>query len=156
MYQSKVTPASLSLKGKVTKHTTVKWTILLVGLPHTAFTALITQAIKVRKSCCFSLPSFFQETPLSPNYMDTAMLRTPGADSLMFQTPGRPDSAAYPGSTQPGKRPNSVTFQFPESTGRTFRQGMDTNVSLSTWGSDFSPTTYGVTTPVSLVTTLII
>lgn len=89
------------------------------------------------------------ETPLSPNYMDTAMLKTPGADSLMFQTPGRPDSAAYPGSTQPGKRPNSVTFQFPESTGRTFRQGMDTNVSLSTWGSDFSPTTYRVTTPSS-------
>ena len=90
--------------------------------------------------------SHFQETPLSPNYMDTAMLRTPGADSLMFQTPGRPDSAAYPGSTQPGKRPGSVTFQFPESTGRTFRQGMGTNVSLSTWGSDFSPagyTTYG-------------
>jgi len=81
-------------------------------------------------------------TPISPNYMDTAMMRTPGADSLMFQTPGRPDSSAHPGSTQPGKRPGSVTFQFPESTGRTFRQGMGTNVSLSTWGSDFSPTMY--------------
>ncbi|CAH3016658.1 unnamed protein product [Porites evermanni] len=88
------------------------------------------------------------ETPSSPNYMDTAMMRTPGADSRMFQTPGRPDSAAYPGSTQTSKRPGSVTFQFPESTGRTFRQGMGTNVSLSTWGSDFSPagyTPYGAT-----------
>ena len=70
------------------------------------------------------------------------MMRTPGADSRMFQTPGRPDSAAYPGSTQISKRPGSVTFQFPESTGRTFRQGMGTNVSLSTWGSDFSPVGY--------------
>ena len=70
------------------------------------------------------------------------MLRTPGADGLMFQTPGRPDSAAYPGSLHPGKRPGSVTFQFPESTGRTFRQGMGKDVSLSTWGSDFSPTVY--------------
>ena len=91
------------------------------------------------------LLSHLQETPLtpiSPNYMDTAMMRTPRADSLMFQTPGRPDSSAHPGSTQPGKRPGSVTFQFPESTGKTFRQGMGTNVSLSTWGSDFSPTMY--------------
>ena len=70
------------------------------------------------------------------------MMRTPGADSRMFQTPGRPDSAAYLGSMQTPKRPGSVTFQFPESTGRTFRQGMGTNVSLSTWGSDFSPTGY--------------
>lgn len=70
------------------------------------------------------------------------MMRTPGADSRMFQTPGRPDGAAYPGSMQTTKRPGSVTFQFPESTGRTFRQGMGTNVSLSTWGSDFSPTGY--------------
>ena len=89
-----------------------------------------------------SIIMYLQETPLSPNYMDTAMMRTPGADSRMFQTPGRPNKAAYPGSTQTTKRPGSVTFQFPESTGRAFRQGMGTDVSLSTWGSDFSPTGY--------------
>ncbi|XP_015754781.1 PREDICTED: jouberin-like, partial [Acropora digitifera] len=76
------------------------------------------------------------ETPLSPKPMDTAMLRTPGANSL---TPGRFAGASYSGSTHPGKRPGNVTFQFPDSTGRSFRQGMG-NASLSTWGSDFSPT----------------
>lgn len=69
--------------------------------------------------------------------MDTAMLRTPGANSL---TPGRFAGASYSGSTHPGKRPGNVTFQFPDSSGRSFRQGMGTNASLSTWGSDFSPT----------------
>ena len=64
------------------------------------------------------------------------MLRTPGANSL---TPGRFAGASYSGSTHPGKRPGNVTFQFPDSTGRSFRQGMG-NASLSTWGSDFSPT----------------
>lgn len=77
------------------------------------------------------------ETPLSPNLMDKAMLRTPGGES---STPGRYDKVSYPGYSHPGKRPGSVTFQFPESTGKTFRQGMGTNASLSTWGSDFSPT----------------
>lgn len=85
------------------------------------------------------------ETPASPGVMDRALLRTPGADSLMFQTPGTPDSAAYPGSVTPGKRPGSVTFQFPESSERTYRQGLGTNVSLSTWGSDFSPAGYSTT-----------
>ena len=74
--------------------------------------------------------------------MNTAMLNTPGADSLMFQTPGRPDSGAYSGPMHTGKKTGGVTFQFPESSERTFRQGMGTNVSLSTWGSDFSPTGY--------------
>ena len=86
-----------------------------------------------------------QETPASPGVMDRALLRTPGADSLMFQTPGTPDSAAYPGSVTPGKRPGSVTFQFPESSERTYRQGLGTNVSLSTWGADFSPAGYSTT-----------
>lgn len=76
------------------------------------------------------------ETPLSPKSMDTAMLRTPGPNSL---TPGRFAGASYSGSTHPGKTPGNVTFQFPDSTGRSFRQGMG-NASLSTWGSDFSPT----------------
>ena len=96
------------------------------------------------------LSSKFQETPGSTSFMNTAMLKTPGADGLMFQTPDRPDSAAYPGRMTTGKKPGSVTFQFPESTEQTFRQGMGTNVSLSTWGSDFSPTaypTYGPLTP---------
>ena len=74
--------------------------------------------------------------------MNTAMLTTPGADSLMFQTPGRPDSTAYSGPVHTGKRTGGVTFQFPESSERTFQQGMGTNMSLSTWGSDFSPTGY--------------
>ena len=86
-----------------------------------------------------------QETPASPGVMDRALLRTPGADSLMFQAPGTPDSAAFPGSVTPGKRPGSVTFQFPESSERTYRQGLGTNVSLSTWGSDFSPAGYSTT-----------
>lgn len=98
--------------------------------------------LNVEHWICLLMPLHLQETPLSPNYMDTAMLRTPGADSSMFQTPGKPVNVAHPGSAQPGKRPGSVTFQFPESEGRTFRQGMGTNVSLSTWGSDFSPTVY--------------
>ena len=84
----------------------------------------------------------FQETPGPSSYMNTAMLKTPGADSLMFQTPGRPDSATSSGPMYTGKRTGGVTFQFPESSERTFRQGMGTNVSLSTWGSDFSPAGY--------------
>ena len=94
----------------------------------------------VRNLVCLSILSHLQDTPQSPNYMNTGMLRTPGVDSLMFQTPRRPDSVAYPGSLHPGKRPGGVTFQFPESTGRSFRQGMGKDVSLSTWGSDFSST----------------
>ena len=85
---------------------------------------------------------WFQETPSPSSHMNTAMLKTPGTDSLMFQTPGRPDSAAYSGPVHTGKRTGGVTFQFPESSERTFRQGMGTNMSLSTWGSDFSPTGY--------------
>ncbi|KAL9980441.1 hypothetical protein ACROYT_G009033 [Oculina patagonica] len=87
------------------------------------------------------------ETPSSSNYMNTGMLKTPGAESLMFQTPDRSESAGYPGRMMTGKRAGSVTFQFPESTERTFRQGMGTNMSLSTWGSDFSPTGYATYGP---------
>ena len=61
-----------------------------------------------------------------------------GTDASMYYKPGTPGT---PGYGMSGTLPGSPVF--PDSTMKTFRQGMGANVSLSTWGSDFTPTMYG-------------
>ncbi|XP_032238499.2 jouberin isoform X2 [Nematostella vectensis] len=91
------------------------------------------------------------ETPGTARLMDTGMLRTPGNAS--FQTPGintmyqqqiqrTPETPLF---QTPPKQPlqahtGRVTFQSPDFAMRSARQGLATNASLSTWGSDFSST----------------
>ena len=67
----------------------------------------------------------------------------------MYYTPGTPGT--------PGHLPGSPMFR--DSTMKSFGQGVVGNVSLSTWGSDFSPTMFdrgNTYSPVSFVNFLFV